>query len=59
MCSLFCLATLHKFKGGGAKSSEMNVDGVKLIKLNRANLECSGGEIQRVECGWFKVDKIE
>ena len=44
---------------GGAKSSEMNVDGVKLIKLNRANLECSGGEIQRVECGWFKVDKIE
>ena len=26
---------------GGAKSSEMKVDDVRLLKLNRANFECS------------------
>ena len=37
-CALFCLATVHKSRG--LKTSELNVDGVKLIKLNRAIFEC-------------------
>ena len=40
MCALL-FGNSEQMQEVGVKSSELNVNGFKLIKLNRANFECS------------------